>query len=256
MHHINKRFFIKNKLFYIAYFLFFITIISVITNNSYNKETEKQIEHEIEVQSDAKNIECIKNLEIQSILTQEMLAKIKENTQEEIKQNVETDKTEISKVKISEHLNTQETKRENKIYYIQDDGYRFDLPKEYQDYLWSLCKQYNVTDYYKLFIAQMYHESNFDELAISDTNDYGLMQINKCNHEWLSEKLENGDFLDPYNNMEAGVIMMSEFLQKYSDVHKALVCYNRGESTVINGTYSTLYSKCIISDMDKLIEIK
>ena len=194
MHHINKRFFIKNKLFYIAYFLFFITIISVITNNSYNKETEKQIEHEIEVQSDAKNIECIKNLEIQSILTQEMLAKIKENTQEEIKQNVETDKTEISKVKISEYLNTQETKRENKIYYIQDDGYRFDLPKEYQDYLWSLCKQYNVTDYYKLFIAQMYHESNFDELAISDTNDYGLMQINTCKHELLSEKLGNRDF--------------------------------------------------------------
>ena len=49
---------------------------------------------------------------------------------------------------------------------------------------------------------------------------------------------------------------MSEFLQKYSDVHKALVCYNRGESAVINGTYSTSYSKCVISDMDKLVEIK
>ena len=84
-------------------------------------------------------------------------------------------------------------KKKNKIYYVQDGNYRYDLPKKYQDYLWSLCKKYKVTDYYKLFIAQMYHESNFDESVISETNNYGLMQINKCNHSWLSKKLKNGD---------------------------------------------------------------
>ena len=168
-------------------------------------------------------------------------------------EKVEVDKVEAKNESVKK---PNKRKKENKIYYIQDDGYRSDLPEKYQDYLWQLCKKYKVTDYYELFIAQMYHESGFDESVISGTNDYGLMQINKCNHKWLTKELGNGDFLNPYNNMEAGVLIMSRFLQKYSDVHKALVCYNRGESAVINGTYSTSYSKCVISDMDKLIELK
>ena len=247
-------------------------MITTLTITANNKEPEKQVEHETEVQSNTETIEDIKDLEtatytaklktnisIRPMLTQELLVQTNENIQEEIEQETEADRIETSKAEMSDSIKTQEPelpKRENKIYYVQDDGYRSDLPEEYQDYLWQLCKEYEVTDYYELFIAQMYHESGFDETVVSQTNDYGLMQINKCNHQWLSEELGNGDFLDPYNNMEAGVLIMSGFLQKYSDVHKALVCYNRGESAVINGTYSTSYSQCVISDMDKLIEIK
>lgn len=270
MHHVNKRFSENYRLFCITFFSFFM--ITTLTITAKNKEPEKQIEHETEVQSNTETIEDIKDLEtatyteklktnvsIRPMLTQELLVRTNENIQEEIEQETEADRIKTSKAETSDSIETQEPelpKRENRIYYIQDDGYRFDLSEEYQDYLWQLCKEYEVTDYYELFIAQMYHESCFDETVVSQTNDYGLMQINKCNHQWLSEKLGNGDFLDPYNNMEAGVLIMSGFLQKYSDVHKALVCYNRGESAVINGTYSTSYSKCVISDMDKLIEIK
>jgi hypothetical protein len=48
---------------------------------------------------------------------------------------------------------------------------------------------------------------------------------------------------------------MSEFLHKYNDVEKALVCYNRGESAVINGTYSTSYSQGVLYDMNFLVEL-
>lgn len=145
--------------------------------------------------------------------------------------------------------------KENKIYYIDDNGYESYLNDCYQDHLYKTCLKYGVKEYYTLFLAQMYHESMFQTDAISVTNDYGLMQINEFNHEWLRKKLCIDNFLDPYDNIEAGIYMMSHFLHKYNDVEKALVCYNEGEGTVINGTYSTNYSKEVIKDMDLLVEL-
>ena len=81
------------------------------------------------------------------------------------------------------------------------------------------------------------------------------MQINEGNHEWLSETLGVTDFLDPYQSIRCGVFMLSSYLHKYDDVQKALVCYNKGEGAVIDGTYSTDYSQCVVSDWDKLVEL-
>lgn len=143
----------------------------------------------------------------------------------------------------------------NALYYVNENGWKSYLKEEYQNHLYKMCIKYDVEEYYTLFIAQMYHESTFRSNLISGTNDYGLMQINTCNHEWLGELLGNDNFLDPYNNIEAGIYMMSKYLHKYNDVEKALVCYNRGESAVINGTYSTSYSKGVLYDMNLLVEL-
>lgn len=179
------------------------------------------------------------------------------NEHETVELGNETETTET----IVEHettvTETEEVEvRPNKLYCVIEDGFTSTLEIEYQDYLWEMCVKYNVTEYYELFIAQMYHESTFRTDIISATNDHGLMQINVCNHDWLGDKLGNDDFLDPYNNIEAGVYLMSGFLLKYNDVQKALVCYNRGESAVINGTYSTDYSTGVLYDMTLLVEIK
>ncbi len=144
--------------------------------------------------------------------------------------------------------------RENILYYVQDGRYRYDLPDEYQDYLWQQCKAYGISEYYELLLAQMYHESSFRTNLISKTNDYGLMQINICNHRWLSGIIGDDDFLNPYTSIRAGVHMMSTFLHKYNDVQKALVCYNRGESAVRKGTYTTSYSRGVLDDMNLLVE--
>lgn len=151
----------------------------------------------------------------------------------------------------------EEPKRENILYQVVDEnGWVSTLDAKYQDYLWKMCKKYEIEDYYTLLLAQMYHESGFDIKTVSNTGDYGLMQINKCNHKWLSEKLGSNDFLDPYISIESGVLIMSDFLHKYNDVQKSLVCYNMGESAVLNGTYSTKYSTGVISDMNLLVEIQ
>lgn len=149
-------------------------------------------------------------------------------------------------------IETEET-RENTLYYVIDEGYRFDMPAEWQDYLWEQCAAYGITEYYELLLAQSYHESAWDPNAVSKSNDYGLMQINKCNHEWLSETLGVTDFFDPYQSIDCGVYMMSGFLKKYNDVQIALVCYNMGESKAVNGIKSSKYSRCVVNDMEKLI---
>lgn len=171
------------------------------------------------------------------------------DTEQEEHEEIELEATEVVE-------ETPEVKRPNKLYYINDGGWKAHLDTIYQDYLYEMCVKYDVVEYYEMFLAQMYHESGFKVDVISKTNDYGLMQINKCNHEYLRNKFGFTDFLDPYVSIESGVYFMSGYLHKYNDVEKALVCYNRGESAVRKGTYSTSYSKGVLEDMNLLVELE
>lgn len=260
MIHLNNRFPGNNKVgimaFLITFTISFIAtaIIFSSSDNEATKEPEKVIGCE-EAESTISNLDDIETLpdnlgklQLGLIYNPDFLLQT-EDVEDETSVNLEQEFVEIE-------TTTQEYTRPNKLYYVQDGIYRFDLAIEYQDYLYEMCVKYDIEEYYTLLIAQMYHESKFRADAISQTNDYGLMQINKGNHEWLGGMLGNYDFLDPYNNIEAGVYMMSYGLKKYNDVHKALVCYNSGEGEVINGVYSTRYSYGVIADIDKLIELK
>lgn len=147
----------------------------------------------------------------------------------------------------------EEPIRENILYYVMDSGYRYDCDIAYQDYLWQKCVEYEIQDYYELLLAMMYHESKFDPSIVSGTNDYGLFQINVCNHSWLKETLGISDFLDPYDSIDAGVHIISGYLKKYNDVHMALMCYNMGEGGAKrSGATSSRYSRGVVADMDKL----
>ena len=164
------------------------------------------------------------------------------------------DNTEMNE-KTSNPIVEEETEEDividiNSLYYVEEDGYKSYLHEDYQDFLYLMCIKYDVKEYYELFIAQMYHESSFRTNLVSGTNDYGIMQINTCNHEWLRDKFGFTDFLDPY------VSIMSLYLHKYNDVEKALVCYNMGESAVRKrGIYSSTYSRGVLNDIDLLVKI-
>ena len=142
-----------------------------------------------------------------------------------------------------------------KIVNIDENNYESTLDLELQDYLYETCKKYGIEDHYELLMAQMYNESRFDTNIISKTNDYGLMQINICNHEWLSEELGVVNFLDPYQSIECGVFMMSDFLSKYSEA-TALTAYNSGEDKVKNGMSSSEYSDKILRYKTMLVKIQ
>ena len=194
------------------------------------------------------------NNEIQTLSSNE---KLTAGITEELNQLYSEETTYVSSSPMVVDIVTQgEQERENKLYYVYESHIRTDLDIEYQDYLYQMCVEYDIPEHYTLLLAQMYHESGFDVNAVSSTDDYGLMQINVFNHEWLREKLGISNFLDPYDNIKAGTFMMSQFLKKYDDVQKALVCYNRGEGAVKKGTYSTSYSEGVLYDMTLLVEIE
>ena len=114
-------------------------------------------------------------------------------------------------------------------YKVIDDGYQTALSDELQEYTYDLCVEYNITEYFTLILCQLYKESTYREDIISSSNDYGIAQINICNHEWLSEELGITDFLDPRQSILCNIYLMSENLQKY-DVESSLICYNAGSS--------------------------
>ena len=107
-----------------------------------------------------------------------------------------------------------------------------------------------------LVMAMIEVESGFKEDVISTTNDYGLMQINAVNHEWLSEKYEITDFLDPYQNVLCGIKIISEHLSKTGgDIPSALMRYNLGASGAKrlwdDGVYETQYTRKIMTAYER-----
>lgn len=144
-----------------------------------------------------------------------------------------------------------ESSRQYNYYTVNDNGIYETLNTEYQDYLWSTCVEYGISDYYELLMAQMFTESGFDSSCVSDSNDWGLMQINSCNHDWLSKTLGVSDFLNPYESIKCGCFIMSSYLNKY-DTSTALVAYNMGEGAVKRGIYSSSYSDRVLNNLEKL----
>ena len=111
---------------------------------------------------------------------------------------------------------------------VEDIRVYYDCPLSHdlQDYIRTLCGNYGVP--MSLIIAMIEVESSFRPNVVSKTNDYGLMQINKVNHEWLREEYGITDFLDPYQNVFCGITMVAEHYTRYYDVNRTVMAYNLG----------------------------
>lgn len=132
------------------------------------------------------------------------------------------------------------------------------LSKDLQEYTYTKCMDLDMSEYYELVLALMWQESSYNSKLISRTNDYGLMQINKFNHAWLSKELGITDFLDPYQSIDAGTHVIASLLKKYEDPHKALMAYNFGEAGARRhwnrGTYTSSYSRGVAEKQDILLK--
>ena len=95
------------------------------------------------------------------------------------------------------------------------------------------------------------NDTEFDASVISITNDYGLMQINEINHEWLTETIGVTDYLDPYQNMRAGCYILRKLFERYQDTELVLMCYNIGEKGASRlweeGIYETNYTQSVLT---------
>lgn len=136
--------------------------------------------------------------------------------------------------------------------------YDVPLSEDLQDYIRTLCEENDVP--MSLIIAMIEVESSFRPNVISGTSDYGLMQINKINHEWLREEFGITDFLDPYQNVFCGITIIAGHLDKTDgDIPLALMIYKCGATGAKRlwdkGIYSTSYTEKILAAMEVYDEI-
>ena len=135
--------------------------------------------------------------------------------------------------------------------------YNIPLSHSLQDFIYEICVDEDVP--VTLVLAMIETESGFNPEIISPTNDYGLLQINKVNYEWLKKSYRTADMLNPYQNVFCGIKIIGTFIKKYNnDYTKALMAYNMGDygakKAWQNGIVSTKYSTKILDLMNKYEE--
>lgn len=101
------------------------------------------------------------------------------------------------------------------------------LDEELQEYIFYLASAYEID--FSFVMAVINCESGFKADTVSAGGDYGLMQLNRCCHGWLSSELGITDYLDPYQNIKAGMFVLRKLFEKYENPEKVLLAYNMGE---------------------------
>lgn len=145
---------------------------------------------------------------------------------------------------------------EEQVEVVEPKYYDIPLSHELQDYLRECCEARDIP--IALALAFIDVESDFRPELISESNDYGLMQINIGNHEYITEQLGVTDYLAPMDNINAGTYWLSRYYPRY-DIEQAAICYNRGEGKAKQffkqGIYSTTYSKEILKEYERYKDV-
>lgn len=123
------------------------------------------------------------------------------------------------------------------------------LEGDVQEFVYYMSDGYNID--FTLVMALIQKESEFDPDAISPTNDYGLMQINKVNHEWVTEATGVTDYLDPYENIRAGLFILRKLFERYQEPELVLMAYHMGETGAARlwekGVFRTPYTEQVLN---------
>lgn len=129
--------------------------------------------------------------------------------------------------------------------------YSIPLSREMQLYTFETAKAYGLDP--EIVIAVIWKESNFNEKCMGDNgNSYGYMQIQARWHQARMNKLNITNLLDGKQNILIGCDVLAEKMEKYGDIHKALMAYNAGDSGAYNlyfskGIYTSAYSEAVIN---------
>lgn len=122
------------------------------------------------------------------------------------------------------------------------------MDEDLQEFIFYLSAGYNID--FTFVMALIQQESSFKADVISASDDYGLMQINKINHPYITETLGIKDFTEPYNNVRAGMFILRKLFEKYETPEKVLMAYNMGETGASRlwekNIFETNYSKKVL----------
>lgn len=135
----------------------------------------------------------------------------------------------VETITVTEALDVPEY-TEDSVPDLTSDVFYYDIPlsKSLQRYIYEVCADERVP--VTLILAMIEHESRFNPEAVSDSDDYGLLQINKVNHDMLDEKYRCDDLLNPYQNIFCGVKIIGKYIERYDgNLNRAIMAYNMGD---------------------------
>jgi len=129
----------------------------------------------------------------------------------------------------------------------------------YADCFRSAATAHKVPEALLLAVAR--GESNFDPLARSSANAYGLMQIQwpqTARHLGIGQRSQ---LLEPCTNVDAGARYLKELLARYGgNAHRALAAYNYGPGRIPAGGAipegAAWYSGYILRHLDYVLSRK
>lgn len=160
-------------------------------------------------------------------------------------------------IPINQEPNTKEQPSEQPVEEIPEeiDEYpNIPLDKDLKNYIVAKCNDAGIPP--EILFAMAWKESNYTPTAKSSTNDYGLLQINKCNFDNLANALNIDniceDIYNPYINVDCSIYILKDILNNYTntDWHQVLMRYNMGPGGAAKcfnqGKFSSEYSRAII----------
>lgn len=171
-----------------------------------------------------------------------------------------------------ENSRMQQNKDQNTQLYFVPDDWTLDtkqaakiyesvpLDKDLQEYTWQLCVYLEIPECYETCLAIMWQETHFDPTLVSNTDDYGLMQINEINIYALCDTLGITDIMAIDQNICSGVYLFALNYKQFGNINDALMAYNMGPTAtrncLANGTCSTAYSRSVISKTEMILQDK
>lgn len=135
--------------------------------------------------------------------------------------------------------------------------YNVPLSDDLQQFTQDLCEAFGVD--FRLVLAMMAQESYYDTNSISKANDngsrdWGIMQINSLYHGHYEEVLGITDWLDPYQNIYAGIYILADYA--YLDDYQTMAMfYNTGPGTgkeYVQAGYFNTHSEKVMGYYEEL----
>ena len=128
------------------------------------------------------------------------------------------------------------------------------MPGDHLAYVAECCEEYGVPA--ELVLALIERESGFQEDAVSETEDYGYMQINRCNFKSAADNYGLYPKHDPFDNIKYGIIFLSTAYRQYESWDKALMIYAGGPSVIGCAEWKQGYTEKTVVLIERAKEIK
>lgn len=105
-----------------------------------------------------------------------------------------------------------------------------------------------------LAIAMVEVESDFCNTAGDGGDSIGYLQVNKNYHAELMEQVGATDLWEPRDNFRTGLAYLAQQIERFGDIHKALMAYNMGPTGAsrawAKGVFTSEYSREVVERAD------